>query len=533
MQAKFSTYGKLLAALLLVAGWLAAPLKARAWQDGSPILVVESYSTNPSPTVSGETFTLNVVVRNTGTQHADDVSVSVAGGGSLVGVGAPAAVGKVDPQTSVPFSLQVQVPEDLTDGAYSLSLSFLYRIGDSGAYEVVRTIGIQVKDKGTGVVGEPQIVVESVNVAALPKTVGETFDVALTLKNVGARKAIGVKVTLKINEYLSPAKGSGTTSVGDIVIDKTATFNVALVLDKVNPAGRILQTISLEFYDADGKRYSQEETVSIEVNASARQTPQLIVADYQTAPERPVPGEPFTLTLNVANVGGGEARRTLLRLGGETGMEPFAPVGTSNVSFVATIPADGMAVVTQCLVADGSAVGGVYRLNVALTYESAMGEAQTENEVISLLVAVPPQLRVGLFEPLAEPLTAGAEFDIPVEVINIGRQTLNVSTVEVTSEGLTLTEASLYVGPLDAGTSSSLTPKAVAAMAGEVTATVAVHYLDDFNQEHVFTYPLHFTVEAASAEAAAAAEGAKPAASADASDNKIWQAILGFFGLAG
>jgi hypothetical protein len=86
-------------------------------------------------------------------------------------------------------------------------------------------------------------------------------------------------------------------------------------------------------------------------------------------------------------------------------------------------------------------------------------------------------------------------FPLPVEVTNIGRTMVNVSTLELTSEQLEIQEGSLYVGPLDGGTSASLEATAIGREGGTAEVTVNVHYLDDFNHPQVVTKTLAVDVE--------------------------------------
>mgnify|MGYP003565965839 CR=1 FL=1 len=88
-----------------------------------------------------------------------------------------------------------------------------------------------------------------------------------------------------------------------------------------------------------------------------------------------------------------------------------------------------------------------------------------------------------------------APFQLPVEVINIGRTLVNVSTLEVTSEQLEIEEGSIYLGPLDGGTSGSLDAVAVAQEGGTNELLVTVHYLDDFDQPRVVMETLSVEVE--------------------------------------
>jgi hypothetical protein len=148
----------------------------------------------------------------------------------------------------------------------------------------------------------------------------------------------------------------------------------------------------------------------------------------------------------------------------------------------------------QQLVVDGSADPGVYSLPVALAYDDARGTRHSDSQRISLLVHRRPHLQIGFFRPV-EGATVDVPFEVPVEVINIGRTLVNVSTLEVNSRQLEIQDGVLYLGPLDGGTSGSLEATAVAQEGGTAEILVTVHYLDDFEQPQVVTTTLTVEVE--------------------------------------
>jgi hypothetical protein len=91
-------------------------------------------------------------------------------------------------------------------------------------------------------------------------------------------------------------------------------------------------------------------------------------------------------------------------------------------------------------------------------------------------------------------------------VTNIGRTLVNVSTLELSSAQLEISEGSLYLGPLDGGTSGSLEATAVAQQGGIAEVLVTVRYLDDFDQPQVVTKTLTVEVEEPVAPASAEEE---------------------------
>jgi hypothetical protein len=509
--------------LAVLAGIAAGPAQG---EGGSPILIVESYSTSPTPVNSGQSFTLTVTVKNIGTKYAEQIVASVNGGSQFVQVGPGAQVGQLDPGFSATFSLPVQAAS-LSTGAYDLNLMFSYRIGNSGEFGQPRSVGVQVQGIGTTVTGDPQVVVESALPLSQPADVGSTFDVQVVLRNAGPRLAYGVSLTLGQNEYVSPAVGSGSTQVGDLEPGETVTLTLGLVLDQASATGRVAQTFEMAFRDSDDVEHSSTESASLDLGALENEKPQLIVSAHSTLPELPAPGDTFSLRLTVTNVGKGAAESVLARLGGEDGLGPFLPLGTSNVGFAAEIPPGGSATFTQTLLMDGEVQAGAYALAVDLSYDDGGGETHLESETIGLLTLSRPQVQIDLTKTLPNPAAVGQEFDIALEIINVGRQRLEVTTVEISSTSLGLTKNALYVGPLDPSISGGLTANAMAREAGTASFQVIIHYRDELNRMQSLAYDYQVSVEAASAFTPLSAD--TPPAQAGG----FWQAVRRLLGLGG
>jgi len=176
-------------------------------------------------------------------------------------------------------------------------------------------------------------------------------------------------------------------------------------------------------------------------------------------------------------------------------------------------------------VVDGGAEAGPVTLDVALDYLDERGADYSETQTLSLLVATSPRLLIQFYDDLPDTIRVGDTIDLPVEVINIGAQRLNVSTIEVVSEGLDITSGEVYVGPLDAGTSGVLEPAVTPTEDGVIEVEVRVYYLDDLQQPQTYSYRLSITVEPPEVVEEVEAQGPGPLA-------QVWRTILGFFGLA-
>jgi hypothetical protein len=193
-------------------------------------------------------------------------------------------------------------------------------------------------------------------------------------------------------------------------------------------------------------------------------------------------------------------------------------VASGNVRFVARLGAGDTVAVVQRLIVDGSAEPGAYTLPISLAYDDARGTRHVDDQRISLLVRRRPHLRVSFFRPV-EGALVGEPFELPIDVTNIGRTSVNVSTVEVTSEDLEIRDGSMYLGPLDGGTTGSLEATAVGEVGGTAEVVVSVHYLDDFEQSQTITQTLTVNVETPAEELSAEE-------SAEESEEGFWRSVL-------
>jgi hypothetical protein len=164
---------------------------------------------------------------------------------------------------------------------------------------------------------------------------------------------------------------------------------------------------------------------------------------------------------------------------------------------------------------------------VTLAFDDARGTRHTDSQLISLLVRRRPHFQIGFYRPV-EVAVVGVPFELPIEVTNIGRTLVNVSTLEVSSAQLEISDGSLYLGPLDGGTSGSLEAMAVAQEGGTAEVLVTAHYLDDFDQPQVVTKTLTVEVEEPAEASAETGEGAQE------QEEGFWDKVLRFLrGLLG
>ena len=494
---------------------------------GRPVLTIRNYAVEPSRVVAGREFVVTVEVYNTGSRAGENTMVTFPGG-TFVAVGETGhLLWQLHINHTAVVTQVMRVPANLASGSYNLQANLSANDWEGNHYEYPQTIAVEVISITTG---RPQLVIEAAETEPAVLGPGDAFSLTLHLANRGSRTATQVAVGTASADLAVPASGSNVIVVEQIGIDQVTTVTLPLVLGEVTQAGRLSMEIALDCSDYSGGSYTTRQSVGLEVNTALADRPQLIIAGYHTAPDPLAPGDPFTLTLEVNNVGGGEAQRLTLTLGGEggSGLAPFAPLQSSNVKFVPSLAAGATLELSQRLVVDGGAESKAYSLPVALAFDDAHGTRRTDSQLISLLVSRRPHFQIGFYQPVVT-VTVGIPFMLPVEVTNIGRTLVNVSTLEVTSAQLDIQDGSLYLGPLDGGTSGSLEAMATARQGGTAEVVVSVHYLDDFEQPQVVTKTLTIPVEEPATAPAGAAENAQE--QGGGFWDKVLRALRGLLGL--
>jgi len=460
---------------------------------GRPILAIRNYSVEPSRAVVGREFVVTIEIYNTGSRAGENTMATFPGGTFLPVGETGHLLGQLHINHTAVVTQVMRVPGGLASGSYNLQINLSANDWEGNHYDYPQTVAVEVIGVGKG---KPQLVIERARTEPTILGPGDAFSLTLCLANRGDRTATRVVVGAASAELAVPAGGSNVVAAQAVGINQMVTTTLPLVLGEVTQAGRLGLEISLAYGDYDGGSYTDRQSIGLEVSTALADRPQLLIASYHTEPAPLAPGDTFTLALEITNVGGGEAERLTLTLGGEGGsnLAPFAPLASSNVRFITQLAAGDTAEVVQQLAVDGSADPGAYTLPVALAYDDARGTRRSDTQLISLLVHRRPHFQIGFYRPVGM-ATVDVPFELPVEVINIGRTLVNVSTLEVSSAQLEISEGSLYLGPLDGGTSASLEAMAVAQEGGTAEVTVNVHYLDDFEQPQTVTQTLTVEVE--------------------------------------
>lgn len=466
---------------------------------GRPILTMRNYTVEPLQVKPGQEFTVSIEVYNNGSRAGEN-TMAVFSGGDFLPLGEKGHLfWQVHINATFVATQRFRVPKEISNGIHQVAVQLSANDYEGNHYDYPASVPVEVIGASTGAAaptGKPKVLIEGVSTTPARVAPGAPFTLTLRLANRGSRTATNV-MTKADAEAAIPAQGGSIAATDVLKINESVTVTLPLLLKPVKEGGRVGLSIGLEYSDYNGGGYSDQQTVGLDVDVSLANRPQLLVQGYHTAPEEISPGDTFTLTMALSNVGGGAAQRLTLALGGVEGenLGAFVPVGGSNVSFITQLDAGAIETVTLQLMAAGNAETKAHNLPVALAYDTEGGTREKDTQRISLMVRRRPQFKVSFYRPVEGTAMVGQPFPLPIELVNAGTARFNIPTLEATGADLEfMGEASTFVGNLDPGGTWTLDAMAMTMTPGPLEVVVNIHYVDDLNQTQVTSQTLTLEV---------------------------------------
>lgn len=374
----------------------------------------------------------------------------------------------------------------------------------------------------------PLMTVATFRTTPNPVVQGKVFTLTTILKNVGDDTAFNIAMRVPAGDFV-PSGNAGTLAFPKLKPGESLQFDQALIAKF--GIGNGLKTVeaAVSYNDRNGGSYNDTLPLGISVaggGGPARTptptplppAPQLVVTNYRTEPVELRPGTIFTLSLDIDNVGQADAARLSAVLGGaassgDTGgdgtgnggspggvsggggdFDIFGPIGSSNVKFIDTLTPTETATIEQNLIVNSTAEAGAYTVKVSLVYDDPGGKRRIDDQVITLIVVQPPAVEISYYRSI-DPAFAGQPWPMPVQVVNVGRNTAQLGRMEVLApEGVDVQNGSVFVGPLESGGQFPIDALVTPLEPGPLTLTVNVHYIDDFNAAKVISATLDVEV---------------------------------------
>jgi hypothetical protein len=393
--------GKVLLAVFFVLLFLTPPVSARYTADFFAV------DFEPKVVQPGESYTLNVTLKNLGSRQALYVRVEFNPNGTspiyAIGpmklqVSAPSPAeepapfsyvakegdsyrtvtetyfGIIRQEEEIRLSYPIYVQRNTSEGVYPTPLRFLWSeetVFERGEDSVYLNFFVEQPDPALEVEKEVPTFVRS----------EETFEVDLEIVNTGrtALKNLDVNVS-STNFSAIQSLTPNNFHFEDIAPRRSLPLSLTFITNKNTPTGLYAIPVTLTYESYGGFRKEQTEILSIMVRGFAT----LDVGAVSTDPIRVEAGKPFTLTVRIENVEEAKAKAVKAWID--------LPFLGNHEAFIGELKRDDDAPAIFLLEA-GEA--GVYPYNLTLSYLDDTGTHQRSESMT--LVVYPPRNRSPLF----------------------------------------------------------------------------------------------------------------------------------------
>jgi len=338
---------------------------------------------------------------------------------------------------------------------------------------------------------------------------GNVFNMDSVFQNLGQQRAYNIVVTYSASSLTAEDNG-GVDVISSLGASESATSSQDFYVSSSISSSPVTVNIDIEYKDVDGQSYTQSFAVSVVVSgygtyytSTPEGRPQMIVANYETDVDPLEPGTSFILTMNLQNRGYLTAQNVSMVFGGSgdssstttstSSSENFLPLGSSNVQVIGDVSVQQYIQVQQALVVNSETTPGVYPLTLSFTYTDEDGNEFTDSQIITLLVYLVPSIEVSFYE-IPDTFSIGEEATLPIQVVNIGSDSVLLGNIYINVENATLSNNLTFVGTLESGGSFTIDTDITPQQAGTYPVTVTINYQDNFKKAQTITQTLSITV---------------------------------------
>lgn len=472
---------------------------------GSPVLLARNFVASPPNIPPGGTTTLTFEVVNTGNRTAEGIIASLQTGGAFVPAGGQSSVtlNSLFPGAATSVSLTVVASGSAEPGPTTVPVTLTFRdfTGENYSTDVALSVTI---DRVTEVA---QLILGSYSFNPDPVVPGNPVLVTVEVTNSGTDAALQSLLTLtgESNILLAGPRGD-RFPMGDIPPGGTVRLEVPMIVSSAAKAGPQSQPFNVQYF-RKGEAQDVSGSMTINVAAVAQVVPIMLLESYAVDKDPLAPGEEFTMTVNLRNVGAVSAQGILVTFGtvessGGTGGDDdgddgtggsttsttpsttFAPLGSGGTLFIGDVAANGDTSFEQGFIVSGTATSGIYSLPITLRYQKPDGSSTQDNLRASVVVIAPPTLRIDLLNPVPEEVNIGEPLVLSFELANTGTTKVSLTNaIGETDNGEVVEGMEIFLGDVAASDTAAYNAVVIPAEEGEVTVTVRFGYKDALNKD--------------------------------------------------
>jgi hypothetical protein len=467
---------------------------------------------------AGQENTIKINLRNTGDYNLFDAEclLTSAQPGLSILSEAHMVFNTIDKGKTKTYEPTIYVSQDVGLGAYSLSLTVIYRrFGTAQDSTVTVPIGLVVDE---GYVPKMKYTTEQGSVRAKS---GAENQLTYMFTNNWDETLYDLEFTLSSTSgYISVVDGL-STSLDELDVGEPVAVEPVLSILEGTPLAVYTLTATVSYRDAEDSRYYQSFSLPVNVDsAAAAKATVITLKRMEVVQERVRPGDSFDVQLEV-QCSGADAYELLCKLsfGTVTSMSPLSPTTSS----LGDLEAGSTAVVTYRLLASGGIAAGQYPVTATITYTDSRGVTGSLTETLTVMVE--GLIEFDLIDTPTETVKRGDNKELEADLLLIGTESVDFVSISLVEDDVfrRVAGSTEYIGAVDPDSPIPFDINyrvAEDAEEGDHEMTISIDYRDHLNREH--EEQLEFTMSVG---------GDAPQPGQDAGSSGFWVWIRRLLGL--
>ena len=517
---------------------------------------MRDFAAIPSVVAPGGPVALTLVLLNQGNRAALGVSVSLGSDGKFYPANGQADVALPDmpPGSSVQITINALAARDASEGPTNVPITASYRDFEGNTFTSKADLGVEISALNEVV----QITLTGYGVEPQTPAPGAPVTVHVSMTNTGNKTAS--RVLLQIageNSILLAGSQGDSQPLGDIAPGDTVEIDLPMIVDPAAESGPQSQPVTISYLENDE---TKETTTSLTIGIARVAKPEaLILLENYSIGEginSLSPGDRFTLTLTLQNVGQADAIETLAIFGtvdapsnsgsgssggssGGSGLNTtpssvLAPLGAGDTLYVGDLAADSSITLEQDFIVNSSVSSGIYSLPITVRYQKSDGSTAQQNLRASVIVIAPLRVQTSLTNPLPETANVGEPLPVSWRVTNNGSDEFQVTDVEVTADNADILDgAETLLSPIAATKNETINTVIQPLEEGDYSVTFTLTYTDDLNRTQTLVASFDGQAVTPPPMPEMPPEMVTPPVEEAEEENLLGRLLLGFLGLGG
>ncbi len=336
----------------------------------SEVLISVGNITYPDSPEPGETFDLGFNLNNEGGAKIEWAKLILMSDVFMPAKGSMEQIRKnIDAGETIHTVFSLKTDKKTLQGVYPLTLSITYKDEFGNVVTEKKTIAVEIEEM-------KDVVIDINEVSTGTLSPGDDFELHMNIQNSGEGKIewlkIGIDPVVNSIPILTPNNDDLTKVYNDVGGNTSTEVEFDLSINEDLDSGTYPISVNLAYKNERGEIVTETHTLGLEI----RGVPRIVIQGADSDPKVPFKGDEVTLSVNLENIGTGDAKVAKVTFSSDLG---------TFVSYVGGIGKEesSAAVFNTIVPADAGK-----KINVAITveYEGETGNKKTLEDVYILTV---------------------------------------------------------------------------------------------------------------------------------------------------